>query len=208
MNADQKKELAVYKTMYINKARTLKQEAEKLSAFLLIERQVEEVLKKLMDISSGKIAQILEPALKTIYGKEKGFNRKSGSKRVTVGGYSLPNAKGLGIAEVVGVITRVIGVARGLGGKLSTIILDEPLSNTDDQVYPATAMFLKEITKKLNINMLIVSHRKEIRDVADVVYRFHLNEKEHTVIRRITTLLDHEHEDPQDLLLFEREVEE
>jgi DNA repair exonuclease SbcCD ATPase subunit len=73
-----------------------------------------------------------------------------------------------GYVDIVSFALRI--VAWLLGNTRNTIILDEPMKNLSADLVPLGAEVLKEISKELNLQMIIVTHDKEIIGVADKIF--------------------------------------
>jgi DNA repair exonuclease SbcCD ATPase subunit len=61
-------------------------------------------------------------------------------------------------------------VAWLLGTTRNTIILDEPFVNLSSDLVPLAAEVLKELSKELKLQMIIVTHDKEIIGAADKIF--------------------------------------
>ena len=73
-----------------------------------------------------------------------------------------------GFIDIVSFALRI--VAWLLGNTRNTIILDEPMKNLSDDLQPLGAEVIKEISKELNIQFIIVTHRKELTEIADKIF--------------------------------------
>lgn len=61
-----------------------------------------------------------------------------------------------------------------LGGTRPTIILDEPFHNLSTSLQKQGAELLKELTKELGLQIIVITHIQEIADEADKVFRIKL----------------------------------
>ena len=57
-----------------------------------------------------------------------------------------------------------------MGSTRNTIILDEPFKHLSDDLQPLGSEVLKQLSDKLKIQFIIVTHRKEITGVADKIF--------------------------------------
>lgn len=73
-----------------------------------------------------------------------------------------------GVVNLISFALRI--VAWLLGNTRNTIILDEPFINLSSDLVPLAAEVLKELSKELNLQMIIVTHDKEIIGVADKIF--------------------------------------
>ena len=75
---------------------------------------------------------------------------------------------GGGLVDIASFALRM--VAWTLEKTRNTIILDEPFKNLSEDLQPQGAELLKELSERLNLQFIIVNHRKQITDIADKVF--------------------------------------
>ncbi|MBD3216405.1 MAG: AAA family ATPase [Candidatus Lokiarchaeota archaeon] len=84
------------------------------------------------------------------------------------------SVKSISGGEMVAVaIALRLAIARTISGKISTIIMDEPTTHLDEErrreLVKIMSNFLKE--KSSLLQMIIVTHHRELEDLADTIYR-------------------------------------
>lgn len=98
-------------------------------------------------------------------------------------------AHGGGPADVIGFMLKLLVVIFHGKTKVRPIIfLDETFSHLSDEYLPAMAAVIRKFVDELgsDLQIVLVTHQKEFADVADVAYRFSLNEKtKHTAVERL-----------------------
>ena len=57
-----------------------------------------------------------------------------------------------------------------LGNTRNTIILDEPMKHLSDNLQPLAAEIIKELSQKLRLQVIMITHRKELTGIADKVF--------------------------------------
>lgn len=57
-----------------------------------------------------------------------------------------------------------------LGNTRNTIILDEPMKHLSDNLQPLAAEIIKELSQKLGLQVIMITHRKELTGIADKVF--------------------------------------
>jgi DNA repair exonuclease SbcCD ATPase subunit len=78
------------------------------------------------------------------------------------------DASGGGVVDIAAFALRIAQWT--LGSTRNTIILDEPFKHLSDDLQPLGAEVLKQLSDKLKIQFIIVTHRKEITGVADKIF--------------------------------------
>jgi DNA repair exonuclease SbcCD ATPase subunit len=81
---------------------------------------------------------------------------------------SLLDGEGGGCVDIAAFGLRV--AAWSLGNTRNTIVLDEAFKHLSDDLQPAAAKVIKELSDKLKIQFLQVTHRKEMIEVADRIF--------------------------------------
>lgn len=135
-----------------------------------------------------KIDKIVTKGLQLIFGQgyesklEFGINRGQAvikPKIITeVNGEKLEadvaEAHGGGIVNIVAVIYQMIVLALVKPRQKQVLFLDEPFKNVSQEYLEATAEFIKQLNEKLNIQIILITHRKELHGIADELYQFHI----------------------------------
>jgi len=78
------------------------------------------------------------------------------------------DSDGGGAVDIAAFALRI--AAWSLGKTRNTIILDEAFKHLSDDLQPLAAEVLKELSEKLNLQIIQVTHRKEMIGVADRVF--------------------------------------
>lgn len=68
--------------------------------------------------------------------------------------------------------------AWSLEGTRNTILLDEPLLQLSEDLKPYGAEIIKQLSKELNLQFIIISHNKELIDIADKVFEMETYEED------------------------------
>lgn len=92
-------------------------------------------------------------------------------------------ARGGGVAAVVGFLLRLVLVLLR-DDAMPVLFLDETFAQLSAEYEPALAEFLRELSDKTNIQIILVTHSTAFTDVADVQYRFTQNAKGVTQISK------------------------
>lgn len=146
---------------------------EKLDSGILLEEKVLVALNYVSSLNDSNMSSLITQALKTIYGSDYSFIR--GAKSVQIndefGNFDLDELGG-GLTDLLSVILRIVVVAQGKVGRLKTLLLDEPLTNVDTETAIRTSYFLKKLSERLGMSFVVVTHRPELIEAADTVYRF------------------------------------
>ena len=64
-----------------------------------------------------------------------------------------------------------VAIARALAGSAPIILADEPTANLDSQVGAQVLELFRDLAKREDLALLIVTHDPKVRDVADRVAR-------------------------------------
>lgn len=92
------------------------------------------------------------------------------------------DAAGGGVVDVSAFALRI--AAWTLGKTDNVIVLDEPFRCLSDDLQPFAAEVLAELSKELGLQFIIVTHRKEITEVADKIFEVELIDKVSKVTER------------------------
>jgi hypothetical protein len=98
-------------------------------------------------------------------------------------------AHGGGPADVIGFMLKLLVIIFNGKDKVRPVLfLDETFSHLSDEYLPAMAQVIRKFVDELgtDLQIVLVTHQKEFSEVADVAYKFSLNEAtQHTVVERI-----------------------
>jgi len=95
--------------------------------------------------------------------------------------YDIMDDKGFGLADVVSFSLRVAYVL--LDSSSNVLILDEPFRNLDRTRIPYAAKMVKELSTKLKIQFIMVTHIEELADYADNNIKIVMNGKHSEVLQ-------------------------
>ena len=138
----------------------------------------------------GKIEAVITEALALVYGPEYSveliYDIKNNRSfldieliKQTANGEIRRNMSGFGggVADCISVPLRLLVL---LGSKQTgrICILDECYKHVDPERIEFVSKFIKEIAKKLNIQIIICSHHASLKDSADVIYEISDNNGE------------------------------
>lgn len=84
------------------------------------------------------------------------------------------DARGGGLAAVVGFLLRLVVLLLSRDGKEPFLVLDESFSHVSTEYEPALAEFIKELVEKTRVTIVLVTHSDAFNEVADKRYRFKL----------------------------------
>lgn len=94
-------------------------------------------------------------------------------------------ARGGGLAAVVGFLLRLVVLLLSRPRRDSVLVLDEPFAHLSKEYTPLMAEFLRDLTDKSGVQIILVSHQDEFLDVADKRYRFALSDDGTTHVEEI-----------------------
>lgn len=95
-------------------------------------------------------------------------------------------ARGGGLAAVVGFLLRLVVLLLSKpASRDSILVLDEPFAHLSKEYVPLMAEFLRDLTDKSGVQVILVSHQDEFLDVADKRYRFALGDDGCTRVEEI-----------------------
>jgi len=84
------------------------------------------------------------------------------------------DAHGGGLVNIVSVIYQILILSLVKPRQRRVLFLDEPFRNVSEEYLEATAEFIRQLNKKLGIQIVLITHRKQLTEVADKVYEFSL----------------------------------
>jgi len=153
-------------------------EVERLGKALAV---VREVVQQTEAQISGRIERIVNLALKSIFPESYRFNLRLLSRRgkteaeinLTRDGFELHplQAVGGGVVDILSVALRIALWSLSKPRTRKTIILDEPFRHLSADLLPLASRMLKEISRELGIQFIVVTHSKELVHEADRVFR-------------------------------------
>ena len=133
-----------------------------------------------------RLEVIVTHGLQTIFGEDITFHveQKLVAKRTeiefllrspgpdgTVVETSVMDARGGGVAAIVGFLVRVVIVMLKKDAR-KILFLDETFAHLSAEFEPRLAEFIKELVEKTSVQIVMVTHSLSYSDDADVVYRF------------------------------------
>lgn len=154
-------------------AKRLSYDRHSLEKKLSIEEQVQSILEKLAERSSeARLSTLLRAGIKFTYGSDYKFTREGKELIVSdsTAEADLFEGRGGGLVDIVALLLRILALKRGKGGRLQTLILDEPLRCVDRETALKASEFISALCDKLDINVLMTTHRQELEENADRVY--------------------------------------
>lgn len=143
------------------------------------------------------IENLVTLGLRTIFGPELSFHlvQKVSANKVQVdfvirSAYDdkiietpVMEARGGGLSATVGFLLRLVILVL-TKPKYPFLVLDETFSHLSEDYLPAMASFLKEITEKMNVQIILVTHQETLAEAADICYRFSLDNSGRTIVKR------------------------
>lgn len=145
------------------------------------------------------IESLVTMGLQTIFGSELSFHliqRVSGNKaqiefiiRTTLSDGSIidtdvMSSRGGGLSSVVGVLLRLVILLLSKPSN-SFLVLDESFSHVSAEYLDRVSDFLKEVTTKTNVQIILITHQTELIENADICYRFSLDSEGRTVVTEV-----------------------
>lgn len=140
---------------------------------------LQKVAKDTQDQLRFYIKDIVQLALDTCFPGEYEFDLKFEIKRgktearlyFLTGGEEIDpmDASGGGVVDIASFALRIAQWT--LGTTRNTIVLDEPFKHLSDDLQPAGAEVLRELSDNLKLQFIIVTHREEITEQADKVFK-------------------------------------
>lgn len=163
----------------------IRSKLEELRADLEVEEAAERALETLAQKGSERLSQLVKIGLKAIYGQDYQFKREGKALMVDDGDAEsdLVDGHGGGLVDVVSTLLRVLALKQDRGGALKTVILDEPMRMVDQETALRAGLFLKTICQRLNLNVLMVTHRLGLAEEADATFTV-LKVRGATVLKR------------------------
>ena len=82
------------------------------------------------------------------------------------------NADSGGVANVVGFLYQLLVLAQKKPRQKQIIFADEPFKNLSKEYLEATGEFIRMLADRLGMQIVLITHQEELKDIGDVVYRF------------------------------------
>jgi len=77
-----------------------------------------------------------------------------------------------GVANVVGFLYQLLILAQRKPRQRQIIIADEPFKNLSKEYLEPTGAFIRMLSERLGIQIVLITHQDELKDIGDKVYRF------------------------------------
>lgn len=84
------------------------------------------------------------------------------------------NARGGGLAAVVGFLLRLVILLLSSHRQDTVLLLDETFAHVSAEYLPRLIEFLKDLVTKTGVQIFLVTHEEAFLDAADVIYRLDL----------------------------------
>jgi DNA repair ATPase RecN len=134
-------------------------------------RQTQETLKfHIKDLSQAAIDSVFPAKYDVMVDFDLSHNTVACDLYLDRNGYRLDpmDSNGGGLVDVMSLALRV--ACWSMGRTRNVLFLDEPLKNVSVKYRPVVVDFMKGITKKLGLQMIMVTHDPEIISAADRVF--------------------------------------
>jgi len=86
----------------------------------------------------------------------------------------IEDAHGGGLVNIVSVIYQILVLSLVKPAQRRLLFLDEPFANVSEDYLESAAEFVRQLNEKLGIQIVLITHRNQIAEVADKVYEFKL----------------------------------
>jgi len=188
------------KEMLTQKVSTLQSKFDELSLGIKSIDEAHDVMNAVSILSQeetkGVIEDLVTQALQAVYGETYSFEIENRIQRgqpetylyVVIGNdkYLIKGDElGGGVIDVVSFALRVVIWAINDPKTDNVLILDEPLKNLDNERLILFGNIIKELSKALGLQMIIVTHENQIAEIADASY-YVKKEKEVSIVEKIT----------------------
>lgn len=91
---------------------------------------------------------------------------------------------GGGLGDVVSFVLRVVVLSLIRPQRARLLVLDEPFKHVSSEYLPAVAELMKELRKITKLQIIMVTHKSELAECADVIYKSKLLHTKETVFTR------------------------
>jgi DNA repair exonuclease SbcCD ATPase subunit len=141
------------------------------------------------DAAQRAIEALVTEGLRTIFGDELTFHLVPGVRAKTpvvdmvvrsrladgtIVETDVLNARGGGLAAVVGFLLRLVILLLSRHRQDTVLLLDETFAHVSAEYLPRLIEFLKDLVTKTGVQIIMVTHDESFLDAADTVYRFEL----------------------------------
>jgi DNA repair exonuclease SbcCD ATPase subunit len=97
--------------------------------------------------------------------------------------YTKPQeARGGGVVDIISIALRIAMIQCSNLDIEGPIFLDEPAKHLSEEYVQNVARFLKQITKELDRQIIIVTHERHLSEIADKWYRIEMNCNESRIV--------------------------
>lgn len=139
------------------------------------------------DAAQKQIEALVTQGLKTIFSEDLSFHLvpgvrakapvvdfviRSTLKDGTVVDTDVMDARGGGLAAVVGFLLRLVILLLSKDSGETVLFMDETFAHVSAEYEPRLAEFLRELVDKTGVQIILVTHSDAFLDAADVTYRF------------------------------------
>lgn len=87
----------------------------------------------------------------------------------------IATAHGGGLVNIASVIYQMLVLCLVKPRQRRILFLDEPFRNVSEEYLEPTAEFVRQLKEKLGIQIVLISHRPQMTEIADKVYNFSLH---------------------------------
>lgn len=177
------------------RGRSLKQEIAQLKQDVSAYEQVSALLNSIGETrqqqAQAKIENLVTMGLQFIFEPNLSFHiiQKENAKSASVDFLirtTLPHgrivdtpvleARGGGLVAVTGFLLRLVVALLTKPKQDILLVLDETFSHVSAEYLDKVAEFLKEITEKTSVQIILITHQTELTETADRLYRFSLDD--------------------------------
>ena len=95
---------------------------------------------------------------------------------------SVMDARGGGVASVIGFLMRVVILLLAANGRDILLLCDETFSMVSDEYLDKVAEFVRELVENTGMQIVLVTHQPVFLEYADKAYRFSKDQYGHTIV--------------------------
>lgn len=183
------------RSVHLESSKSMRAELAKTKEEFDLETKVSEVLQASADLVredlKRKIEDLVTKGIRAVFGRhDMSFEFEISSansldaKPVLVTGFgdkvyktSIVGNHAGGVADVVAFILRVVVLAMARPRMHPVVVLDESFRHVSPNRLRAVAGLVKELSDSAGVQFVIVTHKEELLDAADVIYRASMNDK-------------------------------
>lgn len=170
-------------------------EVEQLGAEIALHDKAAGLLTKIgedrQQAAQRQIEALVTQGLQTIFGEELSFHLvqvvrgkrpeidflvRSRLDDGTIVDTDVMDARGGGLAATVGFLLRLVVLLLSRRRQETVLFLDETFAHVSAEYVPRLAQFLRELTDKTGVQIILVTHDPEFAEWADVRHRFELRD--------------------------------